>query len=253
VISGKALDPRFASDAGMFHAADMKTVLRGSIWHYDSLVGLLSEISEETASGALSFAAEIIGDAQAHGETVAWVAGTDSVFYPPDFSERGIDLSAVTVIRAGGEAGALTAAEWILRSAGIGLVIVDAGAGWKVSDSALGRLQKLSENGRAALVFLTRKRSHDPALGSRISLRGCVTGSGTSPLQVVIHAVRDKRSNSSSRETRQYEGPPGMHSPSQPAAADSSEVQPRLGGNACRGDEGGKAAEPDPGAHPGGA
>src|SRR5271157_2995163 len=105
----RALTPQFVSDIGVFRAAEMRTAPGGGSWQFDSLVGILAEISEETASGAVSFAAEIIAEAQAHNEPVAWVAGADSIFFPPDLSERGVDLSAVAVIRVGGEADTLTA------------------------------------------------------------------------------------------------------------------------------------------------
>lgn len=127
----------------------------------------------------------------------------------PDLQEREVDLSAVAVIRVGGETDSLTAAEWLVRSGAIGLVIVDCEGQWNISDGALGRIQKLAERSLCAVVFLTRKRRHDPSLGSRISVRGCVTRSG--PFDIDIHTVKDKRSNSGSRQSRHYHGPSGMY------------------------------------------
>jgi recombination protein RecA len=207
----RALAPQLVTDIGVFRAADLKRSPENGSWQLDSLVGILAEISEELASGAVSFAAEIMADAQDHGHPVAWVAGGDSVFFPPDLAERGIDLSAVAVIRVSGETDTLTAAEWLVRSGSFGLVLVDTEPGWKVSDAALGRLQKLAEHGQTAVVFLTRKRGNDPSLGSRISLRGCITRTGAAPFQVHVHTVKDKRSGMSSRQTRQYDGPAGLH------------------------------------------
>ena len=131
--------------------------------------------------------------------------------FPPDLAARGVELGAVAVIRAGGETGSLTAAEWLAGSGAFGLLVVDAEGRWNVSDSSLGRIQKLAERSQCAVVFLTRKQRHEPSLGSRISVRGLVTRSGTAPFNVDIRTVKDKRSNSSTRQRRQYNGPPGMH------------------------------------------
>ena len=152
------------------------------------------------------FRGQPVGARRIHGLT------RDDRLVVGDLAERGVDLFSVAVIRTGaGEADALTAAEWLLRSGAFGLLVVDAGAGWKVGDAALGRLQKLAERSQAAVVFLTRKRRHDPSLGSRISLRGCMVKSGEEPIQVDIHVVRDKRANSSFRLCRRYHGPSGMY------------------------------------------
>ena len=82
---------------------------------------------------------------------------------------------------------------------------------WNVSDASLGRIQKLAERSQCAVLFLTRKQRHDPSLGSRISVRGLVTRSGAAPFIVDIHTIKDKRSNTSARQRRQFNGPPGMH------------------------------------------
>jgi hypothetical protein len=199
------------ADIPVFRAARLKSATGGGSWRFDSLVGVLAEVSEEAPSGALSFVAEIIAEAQGQNEPVAWVAGTQSIFFPPDLVERGVDLSAVAVIRVGGEPDSLTAVEWLVRSGSIGLVVVDCEGRWNVSDGPLGRIQKLAERNLCAVVFLTRKDRTEPSLGSRISFRGCVTSSSAGPFVIDVHTVKDKRSNSSSRQSRQYHGPSGMY------------------------------------------
>ncbi len=195
----------------VFRAATLKKSPTEGSWRLENLVGVLAEISEETPSGAVSFVAEIIAEAQDQNEPVAWVAGTDSIFFPPDLRDRGIDLSALAVIRAGGETESLTAAEWLIGSGAMGLVLVDIMGQGNVNDASLGRILKLAERSQCAVVFLTRKPPHDPSLGSRISLRGCISRSGASPFVVNISTVKDKRSNTSSRQRRQYNGPSGMY------------------------------------------
>lgn len=210
MLSGTLTSPSFA-DLPVFRASDLKAANGGGSWRFDSLAGILAEVSEEAAAGAVSFVAEIIAEAQSQNEPVAWVAGTDSVFFPPDLDARGIDVSAVATVRVSGEADCLLATEWLVRSGAIGLVIVDCGEPWGVNDASLGRILKLAERSQSAVVFLTRKRRDDPSLGSRISLRGCVTRSGGAPFAVDIHTLKDKRSSSSPRLSRRYHGPSGMH------------------------------------------
>jgi hypothetical protein len=93
----------------------------------------------------------------------------------------------------------------------MGLVIIDCEGQWNVSDASLGRILKLAERNLCAVAFLTRKRRHDPSLGSSISLRGCITRAVAGTFFIDIHTVKDKRSNSSSRQSRQYHGPSGMY------------------------------------------
>jgi len=198
-------------DTAIFPAVRLRPAPAGGSWAFASLVGILAEISEEAPSGALSFVAEVIAEAQRRGEPVAWVAGSDSIFFPPDLSRRGVDLAALAVIRAGGQDDSLVATEWLARSAALGLVIVDCEGSWNVNDAALGRIQKLAERGQCAVVFLTRKLASDPSLGSRIALRGCISRCGADPFLIELRTAKDKRSNSSSPQRRQYHGPPGMH------------------------------------------
>ncbi len=199
------------ADLPVFRAAHLKAAAGGGSWRFENLVGILAEVSEESHAGAVSFVSEIIAEAQSKNEPVAWVAGTDSTFFPPDLQKRGVDLSAVAVIRAGQEADSLTAAEWLVRSGSMGLVIIDLEVHGNVSDASLGRILKLAERNLCAVVFLTRKRRHDPSLGSRITLRGCITRSGAGPFAIEMYTVKDRRSNSSSRQNRQYNGPTGMY------------------------------------------
>ena len=199
------------ADIPVFRAANLAPAGGGGSWRLDNLVGILAEISQETPSGALSFVTEIIAEAQAKNEPVAWVGGTDSIFFPPDLLARGIDLSALAVVRVGGEADSMTAAEWLLRSGAIGLLVIDCEGKWNASDGSLGRIQKLAERSSCAVVFLTRARRDAPSLGSRISLRGYVARSPEGPFRIEIRTVKDKRSNSLCRQSRHYHGPPGMH------------------------------------------
>jgi recombination protein RecA len=211
VMLARSFAPQLLADIPVFRAADLKASTGGGSWRLENLEGTLAEVSEETACGAVSFVTEIILEAQGRNEPVAWVAGVSSIWYPPDLADRGVDLGSLVVIRAGGADESLTAAEWLVRSGALGLMIVDAEGEWKASDASLGRILKLAERSQCAVIFLTRKRPHEPSLGSRISLRGCVSRSGSEPFRIAMTTLKDKRSNSSSRQGRQYHGPSGMH------------------------------------------
>jgi recombination protein RecA len=195
----------------VFRATSLKRAGGGGSWRLENLVGVLAEISEEVPSGAVSFVAEIIAEAQGRNEPVAWVAGPLSIFFPPDLAERGIDLSAVAVIRTVADEEALTAVEWLAGCGALGLVVVDWEGRGLVSDAPLGRIMKLSERSQCAVVFLTRKRPHEPSLGSRISLRGCISTSGRPPRQVELRTVKDKRTPDRGVERRQLHGVSGMY------------------------------------------
>src|SRR5690349_6461560 len=110
-MSARPRPAQALADIPVFRAADLKTAPSGGSWAYESLVGVFAEVSEEAAAGALSFVAEIILQAQARNEPAAWVSVTESVFYPPDLAAGGSDLSALAVIRVGGQPESLTAAE----------------------------------------------------------------------------------------------------------------------------------------------
>ena len=191
-------------------ASDLRPAAVPGAWHFQSVVGILSEISEAMPSGALSVAADIIAEAQREREPVAWVAGPQSIFYPVDFLRRGIDLSAVAVIRAGGPLDALRSLEWLVRSGAVGLAVVDAQDAWRVSDSSLGRLQRLAERSHCAVLFLTRKHPRDASLGTRICRRAFVTSDPAAACLAAIHTVKDNLAHRSTRERRQYRGPAGM-------------------------------------------
>jgi hypothetical protein len=220
MVHAKTVTPPSLANIPVFRAATMVTARGDGPWRFENLVGVLAEIAEEIPCGAVSFAVEIIAEAQEANEPAAWVSAAGSIFFPPDLASRGIDLSAIAVVRAGGETESLTAAEWLAGSGAMGLVVVDLEDTMTTSDASLGRLQKLAERNHCAVVFLTRKRRQDVSLGSRISVHGFVSRSGTPRtngaedsglLFIEICTLKDKRSNPGARMRRQYNGPPGMY------------------------------------------
>ena len=77
ILAGRSL-----AEIPVFRAASLKTAPGGGSWRFDNLVGILAEISEEAPSGAVSFVAEIIAEAQGQNEPVAWVAGRTPSSFP---------------------------------------------------------------------------------------------------------------------------------------------------------------------------
>jgi recombination protein RecA len=112
----------------------------------------------------------LVLDAQRGGEQAAWITAAESLFFPPDVLESGVDLHALVVVRAPDAAAGARAADKLIRSGAFGVVVVDAGHHPRIQTPLLARLASLAQRHHTALVFLTQ---HDdvPSLGSLISLR----------------------------------------------------------------------------------
>lgn len=156
-------------------APDESQVSSGALWGLLPR-GQMLEISG-TRPGKLSTAVRLLLAAQAEGETTAWIAPREgSWFFPPDFAQAGVDLSALVVVRVPAKLsslGCVRSAELLLRSGAWGLVIID------FSQSALpqgalawqARLSALSRSHGTRIVLLTQSDSTEPSLGPLVSLR----------------------------------------------------------------------------------
>ncbi len=94
-------------------------------WNLSSLAGRLTEVSDSGAARSLMAAASLILQAQQRGEPAAWIGFGNSIFFPPDFAEWGIDLEALPVIRVPDALTASRAADQLPRSGAFGLVVLD--------------------------------------------------------------------------------------------------------------------------------
>ncbi|MBP7127405.1 recombinase A [Myxococcota bacterium] len=139
-------------------------------WSLAEVAGRVAEVSALGASASLTAVAVLVRDAQRQGETVAWVSGQGSLFFPPDMAAWGVDLEALAVVRLASAGPALAAADELLRSGAFGLVILDLGPG-DGPMAAWARLAGLAQRQDAALVVLTDKDPGTPSLGSFVSLR----------------------------------------------------------------------------------
>ncbi|MFT3921605.1 MAG: hypothetical protein QM778_03635 [Myxococcales bacterium] len=114
--------------------------------------------------------------AQVEGEPCAWVSPRDeSSFYPPDFAQVGIDLSALVLVRVPPEAGShgvVRASELLLRSGAFGMLVVDFSHGVPRGElSWQSRLSGLLRMHDARVVLLTKSEAHQPSLGPMVGLR----------------------------------------------------------------------------------
>ena len=98
---------------GLGSAADSAHAPR---WGRGELSGVLTELSSLGGAGALSLAFSLVLDAQAEGETVAWVTDSESSFFPPDAAAAGVDLEELAVIRVPGVPAMLKSADRLVRS-----------------------------------------------------------------------------------------------------------------------------------------
>ena len=141
-------------------------------WTLSSLAGHLSEVSDSGAAPSLTAVAALILQAQQVGEAAAWISFGNSIFFPPDVAEWGIDLEALPVIRVPDARAACGAGDQLLRSGAFGLVVLDLKTQAQMPLAVQSRLAALARKHRAALVCLTRKEKGAPSLGPLVSLHG---------------------------------------------------------------------------------
>ncbi|MBN2527873.1 MAG: hypothetical protein JXR76_15900 [Deltaproteobacteria bacterium] len=104
----------------------LRSFARGiSPWSYAALQGRLVSLLPGAMNAPFTALFQVIWDAQEEGETVAWVGGTQSCFYPPDVARLGVDLNAITVIRLSADKDIWFAADTLIRSGAVGMVVID--------------------------------------------------------------------------------------------------------------------------------
>ena len=163
-------------------------------WNLSSLAGRLTEVSDSGAAPSLTAAAALILQAQQRGEPVAWISFGNSIFFPPDFAEWGIDLEALPVIRVPDGLAASRAADQLLRSGAFGLVVLDLKSQAQMHMAVQSRLAALARKHHAVLLCLTRKKKGAPSLGPLVSLHGegRISRTSFSRFDWEIRMVKDK-------------------------------------------------------------
>jgi recombination protein RecA len=183
-------------------------------WRLPVLQGRLVELTASRSGPrcGLSAVAAVIHEAQSTGEPVIWISTRGSLFFPPDFAANGIDLRALPLVRVETEREAAWAADEVLRSGGVGLVVLDLGAHTRVPAALWTRLGGLSQKHHAAVICLTERGPHALPLGSLISLRGegCLERRAAGEFSWSLEVVKDKRKGPGWFHREVCHGPDGM-------------------------------------------
>jgi recombination protein RecA len=152
------------------------------------LPGRLVELSGPAEGGGgtarTSTALAVLRHAQANGETTAWIQPRDGTLFTPDLQDAGLDLEALVVVHVGTLPllhGLCKAAELLLRSGALGLVVVDLTAIAELGEARgtattavaawLGRMQGLARQHDSRVLLLTEKPTHADSLGTLVSVR----------------------------------------------------------------------------------
>jgi len=171
------------------------------------------ELSSDTSSATLTVATSLVLQCQHRGEPAAWILGGLSSFYPPDVAASGVDLAALVVVRAGSTTRAARAADHLMRSGGFALLILDMVEDPVLRMNVQSRLSGLAHTHQSVVVFLTRKQSDAPSIGSLVSLRGqtSVTRTGFDEFTWDIEIVKDKRRGPGWSHSGLCRGVEGLH------------------------------------------
>jgi recombination protein RecA len=174
--------------------------------------GRLGEISGSHTAASLTFAFQLVLEAQRRGEPAAWVHSVDSTFFPPDVDAAGVDLEALAVIRASDALQAARAAEHLLRSGAFGIVVLDIGKDFRMSIPVQSRLAGLARKHEAALICLTAKDEYRASLGPLVSLRVETRRRSRAGdrYRCEVHVLKDKRRGPGWTHVESCRGPDGL-------------------------------------------
>lgn len=160
----------------------------------------------------------LVHEAQRLGEPAAWILGgppgQDETFYPPDLAEMGIDLDALAVVRLTDPVAIPRAADYLVRSAAFGLVVLELGA-QVMGDRLLTRLLGLARKHETAVLCLTDRPPGEASLGGLIALRVLarrqrVGPVGASTFACTLTVLKDKRRAPAWQHGEIAHGPPGL-------------------------------------------
>jgi hypothetical protein len=132
--------------------------------------GRLVELSG--AGARLTLATELLCEAQAHGETVAWIQPRGAGLFPPDLDDAGLDLDSLLVVHVPAKQpyAVPKAAEMLLRSGALGAAVLDLVSTGAPDQSGAwqNRLAALAREHQSLVVMLTGDR---PTSGPLVSVR----------------------------------------------------------------------------------
>lgn len=183
-----------------------------AVWDLSAFAGRFAEISGNRAGAALTLVFRLVLDAQQRNEPVAWIGRRHSVFFPPDVAATGVDLEALAVIWAPQTIQAARAADHLLRSGALGLVVLDFGQQGQFPVAIQTRLCGLAHKHDTALICITEKESRTPSLGSLVSLRAQTTRTARvgDRYRCEVRILKDKRRGPGWMHQEVYRGPDGL-------------------------------------------
>ena len=138
---------------------------------HPTLAGRLTELSGVGAAAVLTLTFAVVREIQYRGEPVAWIMSGESLFYPPDASDSGVDCEALVVVRVPDAVSIARAAEILARSGAFGLVILDLGVQAQIPPPLQARLLHAAQRHDMVVLCLTDTHQHPSSLGSLVSLR----------------------------------------------------------------------------------
>ncbi|MCG8589315.1 MAG: recombinase A [Proteobacteria bacterium] len=180
-------------------------------WTLPALAGGLVELSGSENSAGLSWAFQLVLDAQERGEPVAWLMTGADGFFPPDAADTGVDLDALVVVRLAEARRLARAADVLLRSGAFGLVVIDL-AEAPVPIPVQTRLAGVAQKHASVVLFLTRKDDESPSLGSLVGVRAQARRErlGEAAWSCTLHVLKDKRRGPGWRREERMRGPAGL-------------------------------------------
>ena len=180
-----------------------------AVWELPVFAGRLGELCGGQASAVLTLAFRLVLDAQRRNEPVAWITRQERTFYPPDAADAAVDVEALVVIRAATYLQGARAADWLVRSGGFGLVVLDLGDRPRLSLAVLGRLSGLAQKHQTAVLCLTGGEH----LGSLVSIRAEATRwpEKEDRYRCQVRVLKDKRHGPGWEHREICRGPDGLH------------------------------------------
>ena len=181
-------------------------------WTRAALAGRFTELSVREASAALTWAFDLVWDAQREGEPAAWIGDRESAFYPPDVAGNGVDVEALAVVRVAKKWDIPRAAERLARSGAFGLIVLDLGRRAVIPAPLQGRLVQQARRHDIAILCLTEKVGRASSLGSLISLRAEAGRhrNGGEGFTCALAVSKDKRHGPGWSHQEVRHGPPGL-------------------------------------------
>lgn len=177
-----------------------------------ALRGRLSEVSGTNPAAVLTMAVRWVVESQRDGEIVAWIHREGSGLYPPDLHDAGVDLERLVVVCVPTATDIPRAADFLLRSGGLGLAVLDFQEARPRRLAWLNRLLGLATTHQSAVLCLTPTRSHHPSLSSLVSLRvdASLRRRHRGGFSLQAEVLKDKRGNPHRQSVEECRGPLGL-------------------------------------------